>query len=455
VRVHLLGIGGAAMSALGHLYLERGDSVSGSDAASSAVTDALVADGARVAIGHGAANLGDAELVVTSTAIKEDNPELREARARKMRVIHRGVAAAEITAGHRVVAVAGTHGKTTTTAMTAAALNHLDPLVLNGGRLPGSRYNSRAGSGTVAIVEADESDGSFLQLTPEVGVVTNIEADHLDRYRDLDQIRQAFERFSARVSSTLVACVDDDGARRLLEVAPTDVISYGFGGADLQGGDYRAHGGGCSFQVWSAWGNEKVRLPVVGRHNARNAMAAIAAGLSLGQRLRVMLDALAEVKLPGRRMELVAEVNGARVYDDYGHHPTEVRATLSAAREMGTGRLLCAFQPHRYSRLQALMDGFAGAFVSADEVILLPVYAAGEDPIPGADAATLAERIRAFDGRRPVSLLDSLDALPDELRGRLAPGDMAVCMGAGDIYQASRALAASTTPPPQAEGPGG
>lgn len=455
MRVHLLGVGGAAMSALAHLYLERGDAVSGSDASSSAVTDALAADGARIVIGHAAENLGDAELVVTSTAIKEDNPELRAARARGIRVIHRGVAAAEFSSGHRVVAVAGTHGKTTTTTMTAVALHLLDPLVLSGGRLPGSPYNSRPGRGPVAVVEADESDGSFLELTPEIGVVTNIEADHLDHYRDLNQIRLAFERFSARVSSTLVACVDDDGARQLLQVAPSDVISYGFDDADVQGADYRAHPVGCGFQVRSAWGDAEVRLPVTGKHNARNALGAISVGLGLGQRLPLMLEALAEVQLPGRRMELVAEVDGARVYDDYGHHPTEVEATLSAAREMCTGRLVCAFQPHRYSRLLALMDGFARAFGSADEVILVPVYGAGEEPIRGADAGTLAERIRAFDGTQPVTVLDTLDDLPDALRRRLAAGDVAVCMGAGDIYKASRALAANMTPPQAAPGDGG
>ncbi|MGI8608799.1 MAG: UDP-N-acetylmuramate--L-alanine ligase [Candidatus Dormibacteria bacterium] len=447
MRVHLVGIGGAAMSALAHLYLERGDAVSGSDATSSPVTAALIVDGARVALGHDAANLGDAEVLVTSTAIKEDNPELVAARARRLRVIHRAVAAAELSAGRRVVAVAGTHGKTTTTTMTAAALNHLDPLVLSGGRLPGTLYNSRPGRGKVAVVEADESDGSFLELTPEVGVVTNIEADHLDQYRDLEEIHGAFERFAARVSSTLVACVDDDGARRLLQVAPSDVISYGFDHADVQGDEYRADGEGCSFRVWSAWGNEEVRLPAPGRHNARNAMAAIAAGVALGQPLRVMLTALVAVRLPGRRMELVAEVNGARVYDDYGHHPTEVLATLAAARETCTGRLLCAFQPHRFSRLKAMMDGFAMAFAEADEVILLPVYAAGEEPIPGADSAALAARIRALDDR-PVTVLNSVEALPAELRGRLAVGDVAVCMGAGDIYQATRTLAADAVSQP-------
>ena len=439
MRVHLVGIGGAGMSALAHLYLERGDTVSGSDASSSTVTEALAAAGARVAVGHDAANLGEADVVVVSTAIREDNPELAEARRRGTRVVLRGRAAAEIAARYRQVAIAGTHGKTTTTTMTAAALAHLDPLVLNGGRLPGSIYNSRAGRGPVAVVEADESDGSFLELTPEVGVVTNIEADHLDHYRDLAEIRRAFEMFAARISSTLVACVDDAGAAQLLAAAPGDVISYGFETADVQGDDYRADVSGCHFRLTSSWGGADVRLPMPGRHNARNAMAAIAVGLSLDRPLGVLVAALADVALPGRRMELVAEIQGARVYDDYGHHPTEVQATLAAAREICAGHLICAFQPHRYSRLGAMMDGFARAFESADEVLLLPVYGAGEAPIEGADSAALGQRIEAASGRS-VTVLDSLEALPEELRRRLHEGDVAVCMGAGDIYKASRAL---------------
>jgi UDP-N-acetylmuramate--alanine ligase len=440
VRVHLVGIGGAGMSALAHLYLERGDIVSGSDASSSEVTEALAAAGAGIATGHAEDNLGNPELVVISTAIRDYNPELVAAHRRGIRVVLRGRAAAEIAAPYRQVAVAGTHGKTTTTTMTAAALAHLDPLVINGGRLPGSIYNSRGGRGPVAIVEADESDGSFLELTPEVGVVTNIEADHLDHYRDLAEIHRAFEVFAERVSSTVVACVDDDGAARLLAVAPGDVVSYGFASADVQGDDYRADAGGCSFRLFSSWGGAEVRLPMTGQHNARNAMAAIAAGLSLGQPLRVLVGALAEVALPGRRMELVAEVQGARVYDDYGHHPTEIAATLAAAREICAGRLLCAFQPHRYSRLQAMMDGFANAFSGADEVLLMPVYGAGETPIDGVDSTVLGRRIEAESGR-PVTVLDSLDALPDALRQRLREGDVAVCMGAGDISKASRKLA--------------
>lgn len=440
MKIHLVGIGGSGMSALAHLYLERGDTVSGSDASASGVTDALNSAGARVAIGHRPDSLDGAEVVVVSTAIKADNPELVEARRRGLRVITRGQAAAGLARGRRQVAIAGTHGKTTTTTMVAAVLAPTDPLVLSGGRLPGSIYNSRDGKGAFAVVEADESDRSFLELVPELAVVTNIEADHLDRYRDLDEIERAFEAFARRVTGTLVACVDDPGALALLETAATEVVSYGFAPAEVRGFDYVSSLGGCAFKVDSPWGKAHVELPVPGRHNATNAIGAIAAGLVLGRPLQEGVACLADVELPGRRLELVAEVAGARIYDDYGHHPTEVIATLSAAREICVGRLICAFQPHRYSRLKAMLEGFGRSFGGADDVLLLPVYGAGEAPIEGATSDALAASIRRQDPDRPVEVLGSLEMLPDALRRRLRRGDVAVCMGAGDIHQASLRL---------------
>ncbi len=441
MKVHLVGIGGAGMSALAHLYLERGDAVSGSDSAASDVTEALTKAGARVALSHAAENLGDAHVVIVSTAVGEENPELLAARRRGLPVLSRGRAAAQLCARRRVVAVAGTHGKTTTTTLVAAALDPTDPLVISGGRLPGSIYNSRPGDGAFAVIEADESDGSFLELTPEVAVVTNVEADHLDRYADIGAIREAFERFADRVTSTLVGCVDDPGARALVAAAPGAVVGYGFGDAEVRGSGYVSHEGGCAFTVDSAWGHARVRLAMPGRHNASNALGAIAAGLVLNRRLTELVSRLATAELPGRRLELVAEFGGARVYDDYGHHPTEVAATMSAARELCSGRLICAFQPHRYSRLSAMLEEFGACFAAADEVLLLPVYAAGEAPIDGATSAALAQSIHRHDPGRRVEVLDSLELLPDELRRRLHNGDVAVCMGAGDIYRVSRRLA--------------
>ena len=441
MKVHLVGIGGAGMSALAHLYLERGDAVSGSDSAASDVTEALTKAGARVALSHAEENLGDAHVVIVSTAVGEENPELLAARRRGLPVLSRGRAAAQLCARRRVVAVAGTHGKTTTTTLVAAALDPTDPLVISGGRLPGSIYNSRPGDGAFAVIEADESDGSFLELTPEVAVVTNVEADHLDRYADIGSIREAFERFADRVTSTLVGCVDDPGARALVAATPGAVVGYGFGDAEVRGSGYVSHEGGCAFTVDSAWGHARVRLAMPGRHNASNALGAIAAGLVLNRRLTELVSRLATAELPGRRLELVAEFGGARVYDDYGHHPTEVAATMSAARELCSGRLICAFQPHRYSRLSAMLEEFGACFAAADEVLLLPVYAAGEAPIDGATSGALALSIHRHDPGRRVEVLDSLELLPDELRRRLHNGDVAVCMGAGDIYRVSRRLA--------------
>jgi UDP-N-acetylmuramate--alanine ligase len=441
MKVHLVGIGGAGMSALAHLHLERGDEVSGSDSAASEITEALARAGARVALGHAEENLGDAHMVIVSTAIRAENPELLAARRRGLPILSRGRAAAQLCRRHRVVAIAGTHGKTTTTTLMAAALDPTDPLVISGGRLPGSIYNSRPGDGPFAVIEADESDGSFLELTPEVAVVTNIEADHLDRYAGLEAIREAFERFAGRVTATLVGCLDDPGSRALVATAPGAVVGYGFGDAEVRGSGYVSHEGGCAFTVDSAWGRARVRLTMPGRHNASNALGAIAAGLVLKRPLTELIDRLAGAELPGRRLELVAELGGARVYDDYAHHPTEVAATLSAARELCSGRLICAFQPHRFTRLSAMLEEFGACFGAADEVLLLPVYAAGEAPIEGATSAALAEAIHRHDSGRRVQLLDSLDLLPGELRGRLHNGDVAVCMGAGDIFRASRRLA--------------
>lgn len=440
MKTHLVGIGGAGMSALAHLYIERGDTVSGSDAVASSVTELLSKAGARVAVGHKAENIGDAHLVVVSTAATEDNPEVLAARRRGLQVISRGRAAAELAATRREVAVAGTHGKTTTTTMVAVALDPTDPLVISGGRLPGSDYNSRPGAGPFAVVEADESDGSFLELTPEVAVVTNIEADHLDRYRDIDAIRDAFERFAARVTSTLVGCVDDAGSVSLMAAAPGAIVGYGFGPAEVHGSGYHVRERGSAFTLDSPWGHARVELSMTGKHNALNALGALAAGLVLSRPMDELVRQLATAQLPGRRLELVAEVGGARVYDDYAHHPTEVAATLSAAREICPGKLVCAFQPHRFSRLHAMMADFAACFGAADEVILLPVYAAGELPIEGATSAALAAAIHRRDPARQVELLDHLDDLPAALRSRLGPGDVAVCMGAGDIYRATRTL---------------
>jgi len=429
------------MSALAHLYLEAGDEVSGSDIAASPVIDQLRNAGAMVHIGHAAENVGPVDAVVVSSAIENHNPELLAARGKRLRIVSRGQAAADLCRGKRLVVVTGTHGKTTTTTMVAHVLESLDPLVISGGRLPGSDYNSRAGRGRVAVLEGDESDGSFLLAVPETGVVTSVDADHLDHYRDMDMIMAAFERFASLVSRRLVACVDDPGAMRLINATPGEVLTYGFGPADIRARDYEPLSGSTRFWLSTPWGSAPVTLPVPGRHNVRNALAAAAVGLCHRLSLEVLVNRLEQVRLPGRRLELVAEVGGARIYDDYGHHPAEVRATLEAMREMTNGKLICAFQPHRYTRLRALKREFASCFAGADELLLLPVYAAGEAVLPGADSEALAAAIRIVDPGRDPTVVGSLEEATLELRRRLRSGDVAVLMGAGDIYRVATMLA--------------
>jgi UDP-N-acetylmuramate--alanine ligase len=441
VRIHLVGVGGAALSALAHVYLARGDEVSGSDAHESAVTRALAAEGARILVGHRAEQLGNPDVVVLSTAIPEDNPEVRAARDRGLRVVSRAVAVKELVRDRRQLAVAGTAGKTTTTTMLAEVMAAADPLVLSGGRLPGGEFNSRPGAGRFAVIEADESDGSFLELTPEVAVVTNVEADHLDRYHDLEAVRRAFELFVAGTSATLVACVDDEGARALLQGASLDTIGYGFEGTpDVLGLDYQSAAGQARLRVESPWGRAQLELAMPGRHNGLNAMAALSVGVLAGRPLDEVVEALARARLPGRRMELVLEAAGARVYDDYGHHPTKVAASLQAARELGGSRVVCIFQPHMYTRLQAFLPRFAEALGGADEVLVLPVYAARDQPIPGVDAEALGAAVRSQRPDLPVTVLTSLDAAAEAGLARLGPGVVLVFMGAGDVNLASLRL---------------
>jgi len=446
VRVHLVGIGGAGMSALANIYLEQGHEVTGSDMTSSYVTARLAERGARVAIGHRAENVPAADLVVVSTAIKDANPELQAARERGLPVMRRGAAAAALCKGRRQVAIAGSHGKTTTTTWVAELLASRDPLVINGGRLPGSLYNSRLGHGPLAVIEADESDGSYLELEPHIGVVTNVDLEHVTRYHDLDAMIEDFGRF-ASLSSVLVGCADDPGAVRVMEAAPGEVVTYGFSPADVHGSGYVGADGVCTFTVTTAAEEGELRLQAPGMHNARNALAVVAVGERLGIGLEESLAALERAHLPGRRLELVAEVRGVRVYDDYGHHPTEVATTLRAAREMCHGRLICAFQPYRASRLQGLLEEFARAFTDADEVVLVPIAPPDDVPILGVDHQLLADAIHRADPERSVQLLDAVDDVPAYVLPRLREGDAVICMGIGDIYRAAYIMASEAGAP--------
>jgi UDP-N-acetylmuramate--alanine ligase len=409
-RLHLVGIGGAGMSGLALVCRELGTEVSGSDRSDSSYMERLRAAGVEPTIGHGAANLPEVEVeVVVSTAIAADNPELALARERGLRVLHRGELLAELCAEKRLIAVAGTHGKTTTAAMLAWALRAAgaEPAFFVGGEVPGlgrdgAVANAGWGGGEWVVAEADESDGSFLRLRPEVAVITNIEMDHHSRWGSLAELRSAFDEFAA-------------GARR----AEFDADSPG---------------------------PAELRLEVPGRHNLLNARAALAAVELAGFDVKKAAQALAEFAGVRRRLELVGSRKGARVYDDYGHHPTEVRAALSALRELGPERLLVAFQPHLYSRTKAFAEQFGAALALADEVAVLDVYPAREEPVgdlAGVSGLDVARAVADRLGGRRVLWTPTLEGAESALGPLLGDGDALVTIGAGDVFQLAEALVAN------------
>ncbi|SFK61663.1 UDP-N-acetylmuramate--L-alanine ligase [Geodermatophilus ruber] len=456
-RVHFVGIGGAGMSGIARILLARGVSVSGSDRRDTPTLLALRALGARVELGHDAAHLGDADTVVVSTAIREDNPELAAARERGLRVLPRAVALAAVMAGRRSVAVAGTHGKTSTTSMLTVAVQAcgVDPSFAIGGNLNESGSNAHAGEGDVFVAEADESDRSFLLLAPYGAIVTNVEADHLDNYGDLAAVEAAFDRFLTTVDPAgfVVLCADDPGAARLRTV-PTAarVRTYGTApDADLRLLDIEV---GPDATAWTAvldgevLGRVQIRVP--GEHMARNSAAALLAGLELGLPADALVDGLARFGGVHRRFELKGVVDGVRVYDDYAHHPTEVAAQLRAARAVaGTGRVVVAFQPHLYSRTREFAAGFGEVLALADEVVVMDVYGAREDPVPGVTGAMVADAVPLPASR--VHFEPSWSAAAPALAARARPGDLVITMGAGnvsmvgpEVLAALRARAAGT-----------
>ena len=450
-RVHFTGIGGAGMSGIARIMLARGISVSGSDAMPSAMLDDLHAQGARVHVGHAAANLGDlgpGDTLVLSSAIRADNPELAEATRRGLRVMHRAAALASVMAGRRVIAVAGTHGKTTTTSMLTTVLRDCgaDPGYVIGGVLVETGLGAEDGAGMDFVAEADESDGSFLLLSPHVAIVTNVEADHLDNYGSLAEIEAAFATFGSHVSSLVLTCADDPGAEavaaRLEPQSPQRVLRYGESvRADYRLGDVHAQGLAVSFAVTadhSPFGEifAQMIVHVPGRHNALNATAAFAAAVELGFAPPRVTAALARYQGARRRMELKGEADGVRVLDSYAHHPTELAADLRAARGIiggrgtgGNGRVIAIFQPHLYSRTRIFAGDFGAALGLADQAVVLDVYAAREDPEPGVTGALVAD---AVPGGRALFLPDRAQVAP--LIARIAePGDVVLTMAAGDV----------------------
>ncbi len=440
-RVHLVGIGGAGMSGIARVLLARGGTVSGSDAKDSRTLVALRALGATVYLGHDAGHLASADTVVVSTAIRPDNVELVAARAQGLPVLLRAEALAALMVGRRGVAVAGTHGKTTTTSMLTVAVQHcgVDPSFAIGGDLNEAASNAHHGSGELFVVEADESDGSFLAYRPHAAIVTNVEADHLDHFGDAAAVQRAFEAFVATVdrSGFVVLCADDDGTRRLAEQARAqgvEVRTYGAAAdADLRIDALTVAGTTSRYRpVLRGRRLAAVSLAVPGRHLALNSAGALLMGIDLGLDAATLIEGLAGFSGVRRRMELKGTVGGVRVYDDYAHHPTELIAQLGAAREVvGAGRLVVAFQPHRYSRTLAFAEQFGQSLGLADEVVVMEVYAAGEDPVPGATGATVAAAVPLPVGR--VVFEPSWTAVPALLASRARPGDLVLTLGAGDV----------------------
>ncbi|HEX7186907.1 MAG TPA: UDP-N-acetylmuramate--L-alanine ligase [Actinomycetes bacterium] len=440
-RVHFVGIGGAGMSGIARIMLARGLSITGSDAKESVTLAALRALGATVHVGHDAQHVGDADTVVVSTAIRATNPELLEATSRDLRVVHRAGALASVMVGRRAVAVAGTHGKTTTTSLLTVAIQHCgaDPSFAIGGNLNESGANAHNGSGDVFVAEADESDGSFLLYSPYAAVVTNVEPDHLDHYGTPEAVAEAFEQFATRVDpgGFLVTCADDPGAVRLAERARSqgiDVRTYGVSpAADLRLVELVTKGMGSSFEpvaLGRRLGRVDLRLP--GRHNALNAAAALTVGIGLGFPVERLREGLASFTGTRRRFEHKGSVGGIRVYDSYAHHPTELTADLSAAREVADGgRVVVVFQPHLFSRTRFFAEDFGRALGLADEVVVMDVYAAREDPVPGVTGALVAAAVPL--PPQQVVFEPSWSAVADHLAERAKPGDVVITCGAGDV----------------------
>jgi UDP-N-acetylmuramate--alanine ligase len=433
-RVHFIGIGGVGMSAVARIMVARGLPVSGSDAKDLPVMADLAAAGARIAVGYDAANLGDARTVVAGSAIRPDNPELAAARAAGLPVLHRSEALAATMAQDTAITVAGTHGKSTTTSMITVLLQGagLDPSFAIGANVPALGVNAASGTSPVFVAEADESDGSFLNYRPQIAVVTNVEPDHLDHYGTAEAVYASFDRFAALLpeDGLLVACADDAGARalglRTRERANTRVVLYGTA-ADA---DVRLHDGGPGeVRISTPAGRFAVELQVPGRHNALNAAAAFAVALELGIAPETAAGALAGFSGASRRFEFKGAGRGVRVYDDYAHHPTEVRAALAAARSVaGCHRVHVLFQPHLFSRTREFAQEFAEALNAADTALVLDIYPAREDPIPGVTSQLIADHL-GFGGRLTGPGEDAVRAVLDAA----APGDIVLTAGAGDV----------------------
>ena len=453
--IHFVGIGGIGMSGIAEVMNNLGYSVQGSDIAEGYVVEGLRARGIRVMIGHAAENLGDAAVVVTSTAVRRDNPEVVAALESRIPVVRRAEMLAELMRLKRTVAVAGTHGKTTTTSLVAALLDAggVDPTVINGGIINSYGSNARLGESEWMVVEADESDGSFLRLDGTIAIVTNIDPEHLEHYGTFDAIKDAFVEFIENVPfyGCAVLCIDHPEVQAVIpKVRDRRVVTYGFSAqADVRGENVVPYPGGNRFDAvlrqrdGSFQRIEGIELPMPGRHNVQNALSAVAVAIEMGVSDNLIRTGFATFTGVKRRFTKVGEVDGVTVIDDYGHHPVEIRAVLSAAREgVGTGRVIAVVQPHRFTRLRDHMEDFSAAFNDADMVFAAPVYPAGEQPIEGVDSAVMVEGMKAR-GHRSAQTVSGPDELARVLADAVQPGDMVVCLGAGDITKWAGGLAAA------------
>ena len=446
-KLHFIGIGGAGMSALARILLDEGRQVSGSDLASSPLTEQLRAHGAKIMIGHRAENIDGTEAIVVSSAIPENNPEVVAAKALGIPRFHRSDVNAALVNAAQGIAVAGAHGKTTTTSMIGLVLEHgdLDPTIIIGGEVDYLSGNARLGKGPYLVSEADESDGSFLKLKPHIAVVTNVEDDHLDHYGSRENIRLAFRQFIENVdpkTGRAVLCFDNDAVRAIAAETACPVVSYAVEHeADYQAVHVTPSGIGTEFDV--AHGGQilgHVTLGIPGRHNVSDALAAIVTGLLCGLTVKEAAKGLAQFHGAKRRFETKARVKDVWIVDDYAHHPTEIATTLAAARQTKPRRLVCAFQPHRYSRTKLLAKAFGMAFREADVLILTGIYAAGEAPIPGIDGTTILAAVTEGTGQ-PVTYIEARENVAPYLETVVHPGDLVLTMGAGDIWRTGEELA--------------
>lgn len=446
--IHFVGIGGIGMSGIAELLLNLGYTVTGSDLRDSDTTRRLRELGGKVTIGHAAKNLAEADVVVISSAVARDNPEVAEALRRSIPVIPRAEMLAELMRLKYGIAIAGAHGKTTTTSLVGAILERagLDPTVVIGGKVNSLGSNAHLGQSNYLVAEADESDGSFMKLSPIIAVVTNIDAEHLENYKSFEHLKETFASFVNKIPfyGLAVLCVDCEHVRSIVPRVERRFVTYGKSPeADYSLVDVRCDGltvSGAAIRKGPGARRTPLRLEMVGEHNLLNAVAALAVADELGVPAEISQTALAHFGGVQRRFTIRGERAGIMVVDDYGHHPTEIRATLAGARAAFKRRIVAVFQPHRFSRVQALHEQFACAFVDADVVLVAPIYPAGEAPIAGLSGENLGAEIKRHGGHPDVTAFASLDALSRALRSRVQPGDIVISLGAGDVWKVGQDL---------------